>query len=465
MKNHDIKNRPAKHSNRKSSPGPQEAGPEGAHGRARRLAPGAEAEGSTSQAPEMTEGAQAKAAPSGIPCDISEEMFQQLKDIPSTYRMDNNQGGLGEEGAQGEAKEPEDTEKPLTYEARNGEPESGVSVVRGEKETSNGEPGTEEIGASDEVEDQDHRRPQEKKKIRDLGKEILNALNNPEEKLAALCKKYAIKLQMEQHNDPNYKLCQDNTKLAERLTKLIEQYELREELIYKIFKHKDLQQQLTDIKLQKTQEKLKEAEEQHEQEKEFLLKEVQESQRMCEVMKQQGIHLKHQLTMYKEKFEEFQSTLSESNEMFIRFKQEIEKMSKKIKKLEKENTMYQSRWESSKTVLLQMAEEKTLRDKELEGLQVKIQRLEKLCRGLQTERNDLNKRVQDLTARGQGSLTDIGFEQRPEAATTPKEPDAESPGAQPSSSPRATDDPGCPGAPSTETAGQTGPKEPSFGTA
>lgn len=42
--------------------------------------------------------------------------------------------------------------------------------------------------------------------------------------------------------------------------------------------------------------------------------------------------------------------------------------------------------------------QKTLRDKELEGLQVKIQRLEKLCRALQTERNDLNKKVQDLCA-------------------------------------------------------------------
>ena len=60
--------------------------------------------------------------------------------------------------------------------------------------------------------------------------------------------------------------------------------------------------------------------------------------------------------------------------------------------------MYRSRWESSNKALLEMAEEKTLRDKELEGLQVKIQRLEKLCRALQTERNDLNKKVQDLCA-------------------------------------------------------------------
>lgn len=186
---------------------------------------------------------------------------------------------------------------------------------------------------------------------------------------------------------------------------------------------------------------------------------------MCELMKQQETHLKQQLALYTEKFEEFQNTLSKSSEVFTTFKQEMEKMTKKIKKLEKETTVYRSRWESSNKALLEMAEEKTLRDKELEGLQVKTQRLEKLCRALQTERNDLNKRVQDLTAGGQGSLTDTGSERRPEAATASKEQGVESPGAQPSSSPKATDTPGCPGAPSTETAGQTGPGEPTSATA
>lgn len=141
-----------------------------------------------------------------------------------------------------------------------------------------------------------------------------------------------------------------------------------------------------------------------------LLKEAVESQRMCELMKQQEIHLKQQvsqhfrpdqpnyfyfmgvkftqrfvlwfqLSLYTEKFEEFQTTLSKSNEVFTTFKQEMEKvrvwgrreelcrlcstwlfdfviqMTKKIKKLEKETAMYRSRWESSNKALLEMAEE------------------------------------------------------------------------------------------------------------
>ncbi|XP_019515000.1 PREDICTED: alpha-taxilin isoform X1 [Hipposideros armiger] len=568
MKNQDKKNGAAKQSgsssNPKSSPGQAEAGPEGAQGLPSQSAPATETEGSSSQAPGKTEapssspavGAQAKTSPSGALRDVSEELSRQLEDILSTYCVDSNQGSPGEDGAQGEPAESEDADKSRTYASRNGEPEPETPVVNGEK-TCKGEPGTDEIRASDDVGDRDHRRPQEKKKAKGLGKEItllmqtLNTLSTPEEKLAALCKKYAelleehrnsqkqmkllqkkqsqlvqekdhlrgehskailarskleslcrelqrhnrslkeegvqrareeeekrkevtshfqvtlndIQLQMEQHNERNSKLRQENMELAERLKKLIEQYELREEHIDKVFKHKDLQQQLVDAKLQQAQEMLKEAEERHQREKDFLLKEAVESQRMCELMKQQETHLKQQLALYTEKFEEFQNTLSKSSEVFTTFKQEMEKMTKKIKKLEKETTVYRSRWESSNKALLEMAEEKTLRDKELEGLQVKIQRLEKLCRALQTERNDLNKRVQDLSAGGQGPLTDSGPEQRPEAATVSKEQGGEGPGAQAPSFPRATEALCCPGAPSTEASGQTGPQEPTSTTA
>lgn len=40
--------------------------------------------------------------------------------------------------------------------------------------------------------------------------------------------------------------------------------------IDKVFKHKDLQQQLVDAKLQQAQEMLKEAEEKHQREKDFV---------------------------------------------------------------------------------------------------------------------------------------------------------------------------------------------------
>ena len=85
-----------------------------------------------------------------------------------------------------------------------------------------------------------------------------------------------------------------------------------------------------------------------------------------------------------DKFEEFQSTLAKSNEVFTTFRQEMEKvthfllagvwvpllsqlltvwlslqMTKKIKKLEKETTQWRTKWESNNQALLQMAEEVT----------------------------------------------------------------------------------------------------------
>ncbi|XP_041867503.1 alpha-taxilin [Melanotaenia boesemani] len=232
-----------------------------------------------------------------------------------------------------------------------------------------------------------------------------------------------IQTQMEQHNERNASLRQENTELAEKLKKIYEQYKLREEHIDKVVKHKDLQQQLVDAKLHQAQELLKESEDRHDREKDFLLKEAVESQRMCELMQQQEVHLKQQLSLYTEKFEEFQTTLSKSNEVFTTFKQEMEKMTKKIKKLEKETAMYRSRWESSNKALLEMAEEKAVRDREFEALQGKVQRLEKLRRALKVERNELSKKVQNLSGQPSGT-----------SGAPPSDPGTDSPSPPPTDS-------------------------------
>ncbi|KAM9409762.1 gamma-taxilin isoform 1-T2 [Pholidichthys leucotaenia] len=209
-----------------------------------------------------------------------------------------------------------------------------------------------------------------------------------------------IEVQMEQHSSHNAKLRQENMELADKLKKLIEQYELREEHIDKVFKHKELQQQLMDAKLQRITEMMREVEEKQQRERDLLLKDATESRRKCELMKEQETQLKQQLSLYMDKFEEFQSTLAKSNEVFTTFRQEMEKMTKKIKKLEKETTQWRTKWESNNQALLQMAEEKTLRDGHFKALQGKLELLERLCRALQKERNDLNNRLSLLQEQG-----------------------------------------------------------------
>ncbi|XP_029952278.1 gamma-taxilin [Salarias fasciatus] len=232
-----------------------------------------------------------------------------------------------------------------------------------------------------------------------------------------------IEAQMDQHSAHNIKLRQENMELADKLKKLIEQYELREEHIDKVFKHKELQQQLMDAKLQRITEMMKEVEEKQQLERDFLLKDATESRRKCELMKEQEAQLKQQLSLYMDKFEEFQSTLAKSNEVFTTFRQEMEKMTKKIKKLEKETTQWRTKWESNNQALLQMAEEKTLRDGHFKALQGKLELLERLCRALQKERNDLNNRLSLLQEQG-----DKESAAPPEA--TPQEPSAEEEGEE-----------------------------------
>ncbi|KAL8186581.1 UNVERIFIED_CONTAM: hypothetical protein K2H54_074260 [Gekko kuhli] len=179
-----------------------------------------------------------------------------------------------------------------------------------------------------------------------------------------------IQAQIEQQSERNMKLCQENTELAEKLKSIIDQYEVREEHLDKIFKHRELQQKLVDAKLEQSQELMKEAEERHQREKEYL-------------------------TLYSERFEEFQKTLTKSNEVFASFKQEMDKMTKKMKKLEKDTATWKSRFENCNKALLDMIEEKSMRAKEYECFVAKIQRLENLCRALQEERNVLYKKIKE----------------------------------------------------------------------
>ncbi|XP_068407227.1 beta-taxilin isoform X3 [Eschrichtius robustus] len=217
-----------------------------------------------------------------------------------------------------------------------------------------------------------------------------------------------IQAQIEQQSERNMKLCQENTELAEKLKSIIDQYELREEHLDKIFKHRELQQKLVDAKLEQAQEMMKEAEERHKREKEYLLNQAAEWKLEAKVLKEQETVLQAQLTVYSGRFEEFQSTLTKSNEVFATFKQEMEKTTKKMKKLEKDTATWKARFENCNKALLDMIEEKALRAKEYECFVMKIGRLENLCRALQEERNELYKKIRETKMPekdAQGQLT------------------------------------------------------------
>ncbi|XP_069090405.1 beta-taxilin [Pleurodeles waltl] len=233
-----------------------------------------------------------------------------------------------------------------------------------------------------------------------LKEETLQRVREDEEKRKTITNHFQatlvdIQAQIEQQSARNTKLCQENAELAEKLKNIVEQCEGREEHLDKVFKHRDLQQKLVDARVEQAQQLLKEAEERHTREKDYLLNQAAEWKIQTQMMKEQETLLKAQIALYSEKFEEFQGSLAKSNEVFSTFKQEMDKMTKKMKKLEKETHTWKTRFENCNKAMLDMIEEKTMRAKEYECFVVKIERLERLCRALQEERIELYKRIKD----------------------------------------------------------------------
>ncbi|XP_056152004.1 taxilin beta b [Lampris incognitus] len=204
-----------------------------------------------------------------------------------------------------------------------------------------------------------------------------------------------IQAQIEEHSSRNTKLCQENSALAEKLKGLISQYDQREANLEKVFKHRDLKEKLLETKLAQANMLLKEAEEKHKLEKEHLLKQAAECKVKLKLMKEQEVDMKAQLLVYSEKFDEFQGTVSKSNGVYASFKQDMDKMSKKMKKLEKECLSWKSRFDGCNKALIDMVADKALKEKEMELFSIKNQKLEKLCRALQEERKSLYQKAED----------------------------------------------------------------------
>ncbi|KAJ8009083.1 hypothetical protein DPEC_G00085170 [Dallia pectoralis] len=205
-----------------------------------------------------------------------------------------------------------------------------------------------------------------------------------------------IQAQIEQHSNRNNKLCSENTNLADKLKHIISQYEQREESLEKIFKHRDLQQKLTDAKLEQANAQLQEAEEKHKREKEYLLVHAAEWKLQTKLLREQETVMQAQLVLYSQKFDEFQTTLSKSNDVYASFKNEMEKMTKKMKKLDKESNVWKTRFESTNKTLSDMIEERTRKENEYETFVVKIDKLERLCRALQDERKILYSKIKGI---------------------------------------------------------------------
>jgi len=95
--------------------------------------------------------------------------------------------------------------------------------------------------------------------------------------------------------------------------------------------------------------------------------------------------LRSQLNIYVEKFKQVEDTLNNSNDLFLTFRKEMEEMSKKTKRLEKENLNLTRKHDLTNRNILEMAEERTRITKEMDTLRKKNNTLESVIRRMQDQ--------------------------------------------------------------------------------
>ena len=94
-----------------------------------------------------------------------------------------------------------------------------------------------------------------------------------------------------------------------------------------MLKKKTLEVQLSEARL--AQQAVASAQEKENSlaERQFLIAETLDQQKRFEVLSKQESDLRGQLSLYSDKFEEFQETLTKSNQAFASFKKEMDKVS------------------------------------------------------------------------------------------------------------------------------------------
>jgi len=193
-----------------------------------------------------------------------------------------------------------------------------------------------------------------------------------------------ITTKMEEQGTERIKLYSENELLREKLKNFAEQYQIREKHFETQLKTKDLELQLLEAKVnQLTQIAAQEAVK--------AKSDIAAYKQQIASLTQTEEELRKQLALYAEKFEQFQETLTKSNDVFNTFKQEMDRMTKTIKKNEKENFELKKKCEQTDLTLIDLAEERNNYRKQLDVVTNQKKKLEDLCRILQSERAQTNK--------------------------------------------------------------------------
>ncbi|KAG0645337.1 Alpha-taxilin [Hyphodiscus hymeniophilus] len=160
----------------------------------------------------------------------------------------------------------------------------------------------------------------------------------------------------------------------QRFKSLIDQYELRELHFHSLLRSKELEVQYHMARFGKEQ-KAAEAE---------VTRSRALNAQVLTFSKTES-ELRSQLNIYVEKFKQVEDTLNNSNDLFLTFRKEMEEMSKKTKRLEKENLTLTRKHDLTARNILEMAEERTKNAQDIEALKRKNDTLNNIIKQMQQQ--------------------------------------------------------------------------------
>ncbi|KAL9618350.1 MAG: hypothetical protein Q9160_006932 [Pyrenula sp. 1 TL-2023] len=186
-----------------------------------------------------------------------------------------------------------------------------------------------------------------------------------------------------------------------RLKAVVDQNELREQHFKSILRHKDAEFQLMTMRYDDQRRK------------------AEEQSTKCRQLSNQvstfsftEAELRNQLNIYVDKFKQVEDTLNNSNDLFLSFRKEMEEMSKKTKRLEKENLNLTRKHESTSRNVLAMAEERTKDKQEIAKLQKKETHMRRIIESMREQgRGEPQGLEQELDEEGTESEYDEEYDE------------------------------------------------------
>ncbi|KAI5358385.1 Putative Taxilin family [Septoria linicola] len=236
---------------------------------------------------------------------------------------------------------------------------------------------TRERGLKEKLEKLSRELTRENKKLKDDYRELKeNAANRNEElhrKLENLVNDVDEVVSEKRSPERQTAELEQDKLFREKFTSFLHQYELRELHFQSLLRVKELEVQYQIAR----HDQLKKAQESE-------LSKSHQLTRQVSTFSQTENELRGQLNVYVEKFKQVEDTLNNSNDLFLTFRKEMEEMSKKTKRLEKENLNLTRKQEATNKNIFQMAEERSQSQQAIDRLTRENEKLKKLCRAMQT---------------------------------------------------------------------------------